>query len=97
MCAPLFFFNDPPTTEIYPLSRHDALPISVDNTDPATLRAYALRGNGGLRVVLDNLSTDGNRTVTVKLGAAYRSEEHTSELQSRQIFVCRLLLEKKNT
>src|SRR3712207_7339762 len=31
-----------------------------------------------------------------KLGAAMRSEEHTSELQSRQYLVCRLLLEKKN-
>src|SRR3712207_7484966 len=29
------------------------------------------------------------------LGAAARSEEHTSELQSRQYLVCRLLLEKK--
>src|SRR3712207_8312982 len=31
------------------------------------------------------------------LGAGQRSEEHTSELQSRQYLVCRLLLEKKNT
>src|SRR3712207_7540393 len=30
-------------------------------------------------------------------GAALRSEEHTSELQSRQYLVCRLLLEKKNS
>jgi hypothetical protein len=43
----------------------------VENTDVATLRAYALRNGPRLRVVLDNLSTDGSRTVTVNLGGAY--------------------------
>src|SRR3712207_1275340 len=35
--------------------------------------------------------------VAVFTGEDLRSEEHTSELQSRQYLVCRLLLEKKNT
>src|SRR5438874_10370299 len=74
-----FFFNDAATTEIYTLSLHDALPIS----------------SGSL------VST----RVLVRSGAAFearyascvsrRSEEHTSELQSRRDLVCRLLLEKK--
>jgi hypothetical protein len=43
----------------------------VDNSDPATLRAYALRNGSRLRLVLDNLAASGSRTVTVNLGAAY--------------------------
>ena len=64
-----FFFNDTATTEIYTLSLHDALPISV-----------------GL---------DGLHAERQHLGDVARSEEHTSELQSRSDLVCRLLLEKK--
>src|SRR3712207_8085880 len=37
------------------------------------------------------------RDVLPRLLGEVRSEEHTSELQSRQYLVCRLLLEKKNT
>src|SRR5438067_6341473 len=79
-----FFFNDTATTEIYTLSLHDALPI------------YRNVGGGErtariLRVALDRL---GHRGVHVDL--IERSEEHTSELQSRFDLVCRLLLEKKN-
>jgi hypothetical protein len=48
----------------------------VDNTDAATLRAYALRNGGRLRVVLDNLATNGSRTVTVNLGGAYTKADH---------------------
>src|SRR3712207_3157585 len=77
-----FFFNDTATTEIYTLSLHDALPISQGAA--ATLRlpqAAARRERGG------GHGGAGHRT---------RSEEHTSELQSRQYLVCRLLLEKKS-
>jgi hypothetical protein len=45
----------------------------VDNTDTATLRAYAVRNGGRLQVVLDNLSTDGDRTVTVNLDRGFTS------------------------
>src|SRR2546422_11424995 len=85
-----FFFNDTATTEIYTLSLHDALPISEARApqrdhpgrDPARHAAPPdLRRHGGHR--------DGLRL------ARHRSEEHTSELQSRLHLVCRLLLEKK--
>src|SRR3712207_8364563 len=86
-----FFFNDTATTEIYTLSLHDALPISghqphqhpVGERPPGAgvLRAAGFGGVDVLRV--------GQRD------GGTRSEEHTSELQSRQYLVCRLLLEKK--
>src|SRR2546430_12793970 len=78
-----FFFNDTATTEIYPLSLHDALPISRARRPPPPAPAprrdrrrpwqRASRGSA----------------------ASSRSEEHTSELQSQSNLVCRLLLEKK--
>src|SRR3989442_2660781 len=79
-----FFFNDTATTEIYTLSLHDALPISPSPGSPA---------RRGLR-------PNGDRFETPVRGSArrlksIRSEEHTSELQSRPHLVCRLLLEKK--
>src|SRR2546422_2193217 len=72
-----FFFNDTATTEIYTLSLHDALPISL----PLPPEPGANRALGGVR------PAHADRV---------RSEEHTSELQSRLHLVCRLLLEKKN-
>src|SRR3989442_13025724 len=71
-----FFFNDTATTEIYTLSLHDALPISIMSWPaskplPPTLHTQLYQQN------------------------LWRSEEHTSELQSRPHLVCRLLLEKK--
>src|SRR3712207_8921267 len=82
-----FFFNDTATTEIYTLSLHDALPILQQ----------VLGGDGHLAPLTaeDLLHLAGEvRVGTVGLGLV-RSEEHTSELQSRQYLVCRLLLEKK--
>src|SRR5437870_13045171 len=77
-----FFFNATATTEIYTLSLHDALPICL----------AALGGicqlhceNGDILCYLED------KAIAVEL----RSEEHTSELQSRGHLVCRLLLEKK--
>src|SRR5947209_19712354 len=82
-----FFFSVPPTTEIYTLSLHDALPISSeDDAWQLTALACKLAGaQGGYRGPM------GSTLVFV----TFRSEEHTSELQSRQYLVCRLLLEKK--
>src|SRR2546429_6022150 len=77
-----FFFNDTATTEIYTLSLHDALPIFVC----ANARAGSGRKNCSVAVAADG-GTTGMR--------GKRSEEHTSELQSRLHLVCRLLLEKK--
>src|SRR2546429_8668088 len=83
LCSSLFFFffffNDTATTEIYTLSLHDALPIC---SQLHTL--YATVENIEREVVAADLVI-----------GAVRSEEHTSELQSRLHLVCRLLLEKK--
>src|SRR5712675_3715067 len=79
-CVFFFFFNDTATTEIYTLSLHDALPISV------TFVAALVIG-----LVHDLI------TPITQLTNYQRSEEHTSELQSRLHLVCRLLLEKKKT
>src|SRR3712207_8881823 len=96
-----FFFNDTATTEIYTLSLHDALPICrVPAQAPRVLHALV---DNLLRRPVDCFahSLDLAEPLT-KLPArlrrhARRSEEHTSELQSRQYLVCRLLLEKKIT
>src|SRR5687768_17693121 len=79
----LFFFTDTPTTEIYTLSLHDALPIS------------SRKGTGRSRTCSDSRTSGGDASATLRSMPA-RSEEHTSELQSRLHLVCRLLLEKKN-
>src|SRR2546422_10362327 len=76
-----FFFNDTATTEIYTLSLHDALPICFD-------RAFQFIVNAPPK-----LAGRKRRHAIVQL--CKRSEEHTSELQSRLHLVCRLLLEKK--
>src|SRR3712207_6952768 len=100
----VFFFNDTATTEIYTLSLHDALPICVPGptTSPRVRRdAVDIRGHHVrldlvlLHVLLGLAVTDGVDH-GVELVGPVRSEEHTSELQSRQYLVCRLLLEKKN-
>src|SRR2546422_7784218 len=92
----LFFFNDTATTEIYTLSLHDALPICGDGEPPhdrvpgghrverLPQHAEQRRERGGL-----------HRRRHVPGDGRGRSEEHTSELQSRLHLVCRLLLEKK--
>src|SRR5258707_4133538 len=93
-----FFFNDTATTEIYTLSLHDALPISsgrakerngqVDEGTVHRLRRLVFQHRRNRLRWLD-------AGEEVKRWLAHRSEEHTSELQSRQYLVCRLLLEKK--
>src|SRR5438045_7308674 len=74
-------FTNTATTEIYTLSLHDALPISV--------RADRRVGQHGLVLAAHD------RGGGVALRLVLRSEEHTSELQSLRHLVCRLLLEKK--
>src|SRR3712207_8665911 len=81
-CVRYFFFNDTATTEIYTLSLHDALPIFVGQLLELLL--------GTAYVVLAGLAV-----LREPVEGVLRSEEHTSELQSRQYLVCRLLLEKK--
>src|SRR2546429_6740035 len=84
-----FFFNDTATTEIYTLSLHDALPIYDLRRRPGGAFA-AGRGR-----VLQRLLAPRRRPSRLDRAGQPRSEEHTSELQSRLHLVCRLLLEKK--
>src|SRR3712207_8685180 len=79
----LFYFNDTTTTEIYTLSLHDALPIWRQEPEPRV----GARRQEQFRV--------HPLVQRVHVRRVLRSEEHTSELQSRQYLVCRLLLEKK--
>src|SRR5436305_9800012 len=81
-----FFLYHPPTTDIYTLSLHDALPISE------------LLGQGESQPLVDGQRV-GLPPAAVQRGhqQGVRSEEHTSELQSRPHLVCRLLLEKKKS
>src|SRR3712207_7757893 len=93
-----FFFNDTATTEIYTLSLHDALPIwsnwwsrsarRTSSTPRPGARGSWRQPDRGVRS--RRTIGSGSRSTTPS-----RSEEHTSELQSRQYLVCRLLLEKK--
>src|SRR5207253_10621208 len=88
----LFFFNDTPTTEIYTLSLHDALPIL-----PVDRLARLDVGGRHRTAATDPLEQlfDERRVLAERAALEERSEEHTSELQSRGHLVCRLLLEKK--
>src|SRR3712207_8457896 len=96
MC--LFFFNDTATTEIYTLSLHDALPISVKKHRQLEKKVAVTAGYVRRSAPPEPASRRWPWVfVLLAAGTAVRSEEHTSELQSRQYLVCRLLLEKKNT
>src|SRR3712207_7137825 len=86
-----FFFNDTATTEIYTLSLHDALPICARLEGQVDDRQPRHRPGADLLEPWDAVE----QVVLQRHGDELRSEEHTSELQSRQYLVCRLLLEKK--
>src|SRR3712207_8819590 len=94
----VFLFNDTATTEIYTLSLHDALPIcgltmvtrkAREAGQPVAGRHSGLQTQQHL-LLFEHAGGPRNPNKVA------RSEEHTSELQSRQYLVCRLLLEKKN-
>src|SRR5437773_6420264 len=76
----LFFCNAPTATWFYTLSLHDALPIL------GILLAGSRSGAASPSIIPG---------VGLQAVALFRSEEHTSELQSHHDLVCRLLLEKK--
>src|SRR5687768_18542253 len=100
LLSQLFLYKDTTTTKNYTLSLHDALPIS------GCVRVCSgLRGSGLVRT---GATSSGSRFSIVAMRSPNffssssagpvdqtRSEEHTSELQSRLHLVCRLLLEKK--
>src|SRR5690606_41864518 len=107
MCVIAFCLTHLPPTEIYTLSLHDALPIS--RRRPRELPGI---GSRALPIFGSGVSPSTGRVIGMErtpfpysgpleadevTGRDDRSEEHTSELQSRENLVCRLLLEKKNT
>src|SRR5690606_41496119 len=97
--------TDPPPTEIYTLSLHDALPICDSSEWDASAAAWARStrlSSAGVEAssaadcaTAATAATDCSATDAVTRERYSRSEEHTSELQSRENLVCRLLLEKK--
>src|SRR5690606_40865350 len=95
-----FLFNDSAPPYFYTLSLHDALPISrslicspcIDLTSASFLKVSKERNE--TTKVFSPISSVSKEN---RPEASVRSEEHTSELQSRENLVCRLLLEKKNT
>src|SRR5205823_13726609 len=99
----LFFYNPPPTTEIYTLSLHDALPISAGAAArgraripvPKNVNTSRLGGNQNETNITIQQTNPQNVVITTNVEVGSRSEEHTSELQSLAYLVCRLLLEKK--
>src|SRR3712207_8759301 len=82
-----FFFNDPAPTEIYSLPLHDPLPIGGPLGDLPRRPRVAARLRAGLPPPAP--------TRAVRRRPLREIGEHTSELQSRQYLVCRLLLETK--
>src|SRR5436305_14126940 len=76
-----FFFTVTTTTDIYTLSLHDALPIFANPLSRSSRTCFPSRRY--------------SRRAWLQCYDGWRSEEHTSELQSRPHLVCRLLLEKK--
>src|SRR3712207_8886502 len=92
-----YFFNDTATTEIYTLSLHDALPICSQQRSPVNFQVNIDATFDFMSLVPESMlanlwfwSDHGTPKGTQRLDD--RSEEHTSELQSRQYLVCRLLL-----
>src|SRR3712207_7833910 len=86
-----FFFNNPAPPEIYPLPLPDALPIFEALDFMVSIDIYVNDTTRHADVILPGPSP----LQKAHYDLALRSEEHTSELQSRQYLVCRLLLEKK--
>src|SRR3712207_8223689 len=93
-----FFFNDTATTEIYTLSLHDALPIFIGTLVMAPLVVPEVVLGLSFLITFNAVPfSPALLNLLILHVIIIRSEEHTSELQSRQYLVCRLLLEKKTT
>src|SRR5690606_41613623 len=104
LCRLVFFhFSVPPRPQSYPLSLHDALPIYIvfylSLHARQTMGAIAIQGRPEQRFQVFHGLFVIDAFVHSLLQEGFqlwiRSEEHTSELQSRENLVCRLLLEKK--
>src|SRR3712207_9328195 len=88
-----FFFNDTATTEIYTLSLHDALPICGLTAVMRDIELPLVPVLRQMEILGIRLNVERLREITARVHGEIG--EHTSELQSRQYLVCRLLLEKK--
>src|SRR5690606_41237784 len=106
LIAARYFFRQPAPPDSYTLSLHDALPICNLGTrsffpktngveDPAEVLAAFVSQHYGEQLPPSEIVIDRDIPDRELLEEALRSEEHTSELQSRENLVCRLLLEKK--
>src|SRR5690348_18262240 len=101
MFSIIFIIKVKKPTEIYTLSLHDALPISILKKAAGVQSKLKLDADyGEYKATVEDASGFHSglvfSVIGVKLQLALRSEEHTSELQSPVHLVCRLLLEKKN-
>src|SRR5690606_41279188 len=104
--APVLCCVAPATAQIHTLSLHDALPISAGRCLPAAIDEELSAVVHGVSGVWNRRPCSGARLADRGAAAGpaqgrtvlpmIRSEEHTSELQSRENLVCRLLLEQKN-
>src|SRR5690349_21891516 len=95
---PFVFLQGTAPTEIYTLSLHDALPICGRYDYPSRSYLFPSNPTKMLSTVLGRgivPASDPRLLYETPPDLAQRSEEHTSELQSRRDLVCRLLLEKK--
>src|SRR5690606_39457020 len=104
----IFSLTHAASSQIYPLSLHDALPISLLTVSSLPFQPRSAAVSAKLAFLSlytwirpslflsSNFTRPVSSQVLIHSGrSAYRSEEHTSELQSRENLVCRLLLEKK--
>src|SRR3712207_8623361 len=80
---------------IDPVGVHTGDSIVVAPSQTLTDREHQMLRNSALKIIR-SLKIEGGCNIQFALDPVSRSEEHTSELQSRQYLVCRLLLEKKN-
>src|SRR5687768_17849157 len=90
-----YLYVDPSPTAIYTLSLHDALPICISSCVASLMRSTLTPRSNAKRRPNSTATKSAMCTAAVASRSAVRSEEHTSELQSRLHLVCRLLLEKK--
>src|SRR5690606_41828960 len=101
-CCLVFVFNDPSPPWIYTLSLHDALPILIASITCLGFCVVAPLSKYTRGLPFTSLRKIGKSSRILFMSKVFnllplRSEEHTSELQSREKLVCRLLLEKKKT
>src|SRR3989442_13240303 len=97
LCSSFFFFNDTATTEIYTLSLHDALPIFLHSKMKLfSYHDFIFYMKNCFDIIMITTCFSCNMECVIYWNPSTRSEEHTSELQSRPHLVCRLLLEKQN-